>query len=323
MQKAILKQTPLVVPVDGTACNFQVLTEFSAFSCDIHSNQLEQLAVTCPNLRRLNLEQNYQCLELLQGLQTVGSSCLNLEGLNLKGIPTKNIESQAYLWEILSDMKLTHLAVDLWILLPSNENNQYLKLVCLFQKFHRLQALEVQKHGDEGFVTESVSNIAILSHFPSLIHLVRISNDSVPIDIVSSCKYLKYLRITGTLKCLSTIFSCNLQQLYIDIGRHNLSDEFMRSVSAHGGLIHVKLIVEEVTSEGVTALITNSPNLLTFQAFLFFYSGDTFHLGNVLCGKFSCRKIFKCGGYQVDKINGSIAGDYLWKPVGELVSLWN
>ena len=226
---------------------------------------------------------------------------------------------------ILSDMKLTHLAIDLWVLLPSNENNHFIKLACLFQKFHRLQALEVYDHGGEG-VTQSVSNIAIISHFPSIIHLVHISNDGVPIallDIVSSCKQLKYLRFIGALKCLSTIFSCNLQQLYINIGSHDLSDEFMRSVSAHGGLIHVKLIVRVVTSEGVTALIMNSPNLLTFQAFIFDYSSYTSHLEDVLRGNFSSQKVFKCGGYQVGELGGTISLDHLWKPVGELVSLWN
>ena len=325
IHRAILKQTPLVVPVGGTTCNFKVLTEFSAFSCDIYSNQLEQLAVACPNLQRLNLEQNKHCLKMLQGLHTVASSCLNLEGLNLKGIPSENIESQAYLWEILSDMKLTHLAVDLWILLPSNENNQYIKLVSSFQKFCRLEALEVCNHRDLFGVRPLVSGIPILSHFPSLIHFVNASNNGVPIafhDIVTSCKQLKYLWVSGTLKCLSTSFNCNLQQLYIDIGSCNLSDEFMRSVSAHGGLVHVKLIVLEVTSEGVTALIMNSPNLLTFQAFLFGYSADTFYLGKDLRKRMSDRKLFKCHGYQVDKLNGSLAVDYFWKPVGELMSLW-
>ena len=239
VQKAILKQIPLVVQVNGITCSFKVLTEFSASSCDVHSNHLEQLAVACPNLQGLNLEQNKRCLERLKGLCTIASLCLDLEGLNLKGIPTENVESQVYLWKILSDMKLTYLAVDLWILLPSNENYQYIKLVTFFQKFRRLKALEVHNHSDEG-VTPSVSSISILSHFPSLIHIVHTSNNhAVPIalhDIATSCKQLTYLRFSGTLKCLTSIFICNLQQLYIDMDRCKLTNEFMRSVSAHGGL---------------------------------------------------------------------------------------
>ena len=194
----------------------------------------------------------------------------------------------------------------------------------VIQKFYRLEALEVCNHRG---VRPLVSGIPILSHFPSLIHFVHASNDGVPIafhDIATSCKLLKYLWVSGTLKCLSTSFNCNLQQLYmyIDIGSCNLSDELMRSVSAHGGLVHVKLVMLEVTGEGVTALIMNSPNLLTFQAFLFGYSADTFYFENDLRKRMSDRKLFKCHGYQVDKLNGSLAVDYFWKPVGELMSLW-
>ena len=40
----------------------------------------------------------------------------------------------------------------------------------------------------------------------------------------------------------------------------------MSTISAHGGLVHVVLCVRSVTSEGVTVLVRNSPNLLTFCA---------------------------------------------------------
>jgi len=39
----------------------------------------------------------------------------------------------------------------------------------------------------------------------------------------------------------------------------------MSSVSAHGGLVHVVLRVRSVISEGVTILLMNSPNLMTFH----------------------------------------------------------
>ena len=39
----------------------------------------------------------------------------------------------------------------------------------------------------------------------------------------------------------------------------------MSTISAHGGLVHVVLCVKSVTSEGVTVLVRNSPNLLTFH----------------------------------------------------------
>ena len=56
------------------------------------------------------------------------------------GIPAKYVESQMQFWEILSEMKSTHLAVDLCVLLPCvEEKNQ---LISLFQKCKSLQALK-------------------------------------------------------------------------------------------------------------------------------------------------------------------------------------
>jgi len=66
----------------------------------------------------------------------------------------------------------------------------------------------------------------------------------------------------------------------------------------------------------------NSPNLLTFQAFLFGYSADTFYLEKDLRKKLSDQKLFKCRGYQVGKINGSLTVDYLYQLVGGLISFW-
>ena len=40
----------------------------------------------------------------------------------------------------------------------------------------------------------------------------------------------------------------------------------MSTISAHGGLVHVVLCVRSVTSEGVTVLVRNSPNLLMLHA---------------------------------------------------------
>ena len=131
-----------------------------------------------------------------------------------------------------------------------------------------------------------VGNIPVLSHFPSLIHFVHTSTDAVPIvlhGIAATCK--------------------------------QLIDEFMRSVSAHSGLIHVKLIVLELTSKGIITLIVNSPNLLTFQAFLDLEK----HLRkNCLIGNYLNVTVTK----YIDKINGSLTVDNLYQLVKELISLW-
>ena len=43
----------------------------------------------------------------------------------------------------------------------------------------------------------------------------------------------------------------------------------MSSISAHGGLIHVVLCVKTVTSDGITVLVVNSPNLLTLHVSMY------------------------------------------------------
>ena len=71
---------------------------------------LEQIAIACPNLQRLNLRNSRHCLESVKGLKAIASHCHNLTGLNLLHIP--NVDDHILLWGILSDMKLTHLAID-------------------------------------------------------------------------------------------------------------------------------------------------------------------------------------------------------------------
>ena len=46
---------------------------------------------------------------------------------------------------------------------------------------------------------------------------------------------------------------------------YHIPDNFISSLSAHGGLVHVVLCVKSVTSEGVTVLVMNSPKIMTFN----------------------------------------------------------
>ena len=84
----------------------------------IYPNHLEQLAIACPNLVRLNLRSAQTPLFSLQGLCAVVDTCQNLQGLNLIGIPVSSMASYLLLWELLSSIKkLTHLAIDLCMLI--------------------------------------------------------------------------------------------------------------------------------------------------------------------------------------------------------------
>ena len=74
---------------------------------DIYPGHLEQLAIACSNLERINLMNASKCLQSLK--------CKNIQGINLAGIPT--VECHLLLWELLSSVKkLTHLAINLSML---------------------------------------------------------------------------------------------------------------------------------------------------------------------------------------------------------------
>ena len=96
-----------------TDLNF--VTDFNfAPSDSLHSGHLEQLVIARPNLQRLNLEGNDNCLRLnLQGLRKIAQHCSDLRGLNLCFIPFDVVESHEQLWKILK--KLTYLALKVCI----------------------------------------------------------------------------------------------------------------------------------------------------------------------------------------------------------------
>jgi len=329
--KASLRLYQLVVQVNRTFTDLEFIIEFDASHFDAKSDHLEQLAFACPNLQRVNLFGNKQCLKSLRGLRTIASCCHNLHGLNLMGMSVKEVENQMELWEILSSMKLTHLAICLCILLPSVEENK-IKLQDLFGKCVYLQALEcfVSCYWcSSSFANKSLS---ILSYFKVLTHLTQTEFSYHPCatslhDIVTSCNQLKYLlfsEIIGSHQYLTPTYSDSLEQLCIHSHDLDLPGDFMSSISAHGGLVHVELIVRSVTSEGITQLITNSPNLLTFHAFL-----DDQHfelldqnLKAILKGKMSDRKLFACEGYLVVKAFSTVGIEHIKKSHEDLVSFW-
>ena len=61
-------------------------TDVDLSNCTLHSGHLEQLAIACPNLQRLNLNNSSFFLESLQGLQAIASHCHHLQGLDIGNI---------------------------------------------------------------------------------------------------------------------------------------------------------------------------------------------------------------------------------------------
>jgi len=288
------------------------------------TKDLKRLAFTWPNLQRLDIRNNKSCLKSLRGLHAIANYCHNLQGLNLLGIPVTEVEDQTQLWEILSHMKLTHLAVHLCVLLPTVINIQ--KLTALFLKLTSLQALEIGNttsglthcrcNNDCGVCKSRFvgKNLSVLSHFPSLIHHTMcltnliIDHRSTSLqDILTSCKELKCLKWSDhnpqTWKLLPSICCSKLQQIFIQCSM-KLSDEFMRAVSCHGGLVHVALCVRSVTSEGIAVLVRNSPNLLTLHLGLNDYDNDSKikleELEIRLKQESSYKLLFLTGSYLID-----------------------
>ena len=295
--------------------DLKFLTCFEATICrEFHSGHLEQLAVACPNLQQLKLLRNYNCLKRLQGLRSIADNCKKLQGLNLLGIPVSNVENQVHLWEILCDMKLTHLAMDLCMLKPDDALKE--RAGYLFPQCSVLQALEL--YNDflscsecEEFVSEDLMQ---LSHFPmlSFCKLTQFNFQcSVVHDIVTSCNRLRTLNIHCSL-ChsvpprLTFAHNSSLKQLCLSSHCAVISDEFMEAVSAHGGLEYVIFIVQEITYGGIIALVTNSPMLITFRAAVV-QALEQDGIPNLqilkatLMEMFPKRKVFTMGSYLVEK----------------------
>jgi len=326
--KASLRQYRLPIQVNHTFTNFELITEFDISHSDANSDHLEQLAFSCPNLQRLNLFGNVHCLKSLRGLRTIASYCHNLQGLNLMPISVEEVENQMQLWEILSDMKLTHLAIGLCILLPCVEEDK-IELKDLFQKCVYLQALRCFVSCNRCSSSSSAnSSLSILSYFKVLTHFDFANCHSCIAslhDIVTSCNYLKYLLFYEIVNhCLTPTYSDSLEQLFIHSNDLDLPDDFMSSISTHGGLVHVKLIVRSVTSKGIILLVANSPNLLTFHAFIDdqpFESLDR-NLKVILKGELSDRKLFAYEGYLVEDFFSACGNGHIDKTPEDLVSFW-
>ena len=256
----------------STISNLEFVTDFNvSFGALFNSEHLEQLAVTCPNLQRLSLCGNKQSLGSLQGLRTIASSCQSLRGLNLSDIPVSKVESQIKLWEILSGMKLIHLAMESCAIFPFKPDDK-LNFVSLVRKCTSLQAIETLSAPWCGTCCSICVDYSLLNLFSSLNHCITYTcsgrHHTALQDVVTSCKGLQYLHYTDNSavgQSLSQIQHCQLRQLHLQSNHTYLPGMFMSTISAHGGLVHVVLCVRSVTIEGVTVLVRNSPNLITLQ----------------------------------------------------------
>ena len=184
------------------------------------------------------------------------------------------MESYLLLWELLSSIKkLTHLAIDLCMLIHTNDNCYSAadkdKLIGMLGNFDSLKALEIIQtfNCDECQNVSSVNDV-LFSHFASLVY-VRLSQFKCITAFeytITNCQQLKYLYYgtdhSGTHVTLPSSNNCRLQQLCVESHAIKLSAPSVQVLSAHGGLEKVALFVKSITTSAITTLISNSPSLI-------------------------------------------------------------
>ena len=291
------------------------LTELDLSGCNIN---IKPIVGACPQLQRLNLK-SIRSLRL-EELQVIATCCCNLQGLNLKKIQTSNNNFRVNVWETLSSMKLTHLSIHA-SLLGTSLGEHKTQLIALFKRCTTLQALELSSIMD----LESQMYHDQLSHFPSLKYCGLLNqNPTCAEHILTTCKNLRIFSYCGRLFSPTSAHN-NLQQLCISSKRTNLNDNFMNTVSAHGGLIHVVFFVGSVTDHGIATLIKNSPNLLTFGCKQKSGRDNCLKsLGATLQKKFANRKLFTSGVFDLIPVikDAEYMKDEGWLQNTELLSLW-
>ena len=286
--------------------NLSCATHFYLFQCfSLCSGHLQQLAIACPNLQRLNLQDCYDCLESLQGLQAVASHCHNLQGLNLLGICVTKVEDQIQLWEILSNMKLTHLGVAFCVLTPEAANKE--KLICLYQKCWTNRGIQCSYSLECCLKHSTSEDVLMLSYFPSLNYIYLdlcpdLTPPTIVQDVINNCAELNlfYCDCSYHLSLNLSHNNHNLQQLYIHSPNTDVPDHFMTSVSAHGGLVHVVMRIGYLTFGGITSLVRNSPKLITLHLCVHHEVGNVENFNASLKKLFWNRKLFTIGHYKVD-----------------------
>ena len=283
-------------------CNLASVTDFDLHCYSLCSGHLEQLAKACPNLERLNLNMCSFCLQSLQGLQAIAGHCHHLQGLNIGSVCVTEVEDHILLWKILSSMKLIYLEITSCVL-----RLKAATMINLCQKCFTMTEIRCIYCYDCRNSTNK--DILKLSCFPSLnyCYVKDIRNRkklTIVQDMIKSCKELKCFSLYSSLYnyrlSLSSAYNQHLQRLYISSLNTKVPDEFMTSVSAHGGLVHIAMNIQSLTAEGITSLVRNSPKLLMLHLAV---SAEAIHhldaenFNATLKRMFYKRKLFASGIY--------------------------
>ena len=315
----------------------------------LYPGHLEQLSIACPNLQRLNLSNNFNCLNNLQGLCSLAANCKSLQGLSLKCIHLHDTEySCIELWEILCSLRLTELAIEPCLIKQCGQKNAKLSSVAssvqegsavwqrlnhMFQRYTSLHLLEVgTEYGHSRLCPLSDGKLLLLTKFPSItsyrLDNLPSNNCSRALKRIFDQKYLRCLFLSktssGTLSLSMDSQCSSLQQLYIFSANTVPTEAFIETLCSHGGLEHVLLYVKSLTHRNIENIIENSSNLVTFHVYLYaraFLESQLKQLTAAIKVKFSKRRLFNGGSFTI-----KVSQRALYLDVNndtDLVSVWN
>ena len=319
--------------IDTSVANLASVTYFDASACRVlYPGHLEQLSLACPNLQRLDLRGNSNCLNNLEGLHSLANNCKSLHGLCLKDIHVHDTcEYECIqLWEILCMMRLTQLAIETCIINVCDSRNaisvataagdcsarvKRQKLNHMFQRYSSLQVLEVTQNRRFYYHMQSCYNpsdneLLLLTNFPSITYYRLCSlpsnNCYHTLKQIFAQKYLRCLFLSKTISgklSLSLEGHCSsLQQLYIHSKDTVPTEAFIDTLCGHGGLEHVIVCFKSLTAKSIVNMIEHSSNLVTFRVYLYsraFLKSHLKQLTTTLKTKFSKRKLFNGGNFDI------------------------
>ena len=213
---------------------------------------------------------------------------------------------------------LTYLSINiLFFKRPLTEDDMYKKQ--LASLCTTLRALELYCN-----CRTTMKDYELQYHFSALRYcrLNLVQHPTCIQDIITTCKNLNCFSCHSNILLQLSSPPClnSLQQLCIISQDNAVDNSFMDAVSAHGKPIHVFFKVHSVLGQGITTLVNNSPDLLTFtvstRELIGFDHGSEMKL---LMKRFSHRKLFKFGILNFVPLN--VDPDYLLRNT-DLLPLW-
>ena len=314
--------------IDVSVASLTTVTYFDASHCSVlYPGHLEQLSIACPNLQKLDLYDNSNCLRNLQGLHSLANNCKSLQALNLREI--YHCENDCVeLWEILCTMRLTQLSIEAWMIninIHNSRNARSLfsslggqsvavkqqRLIAMFQNYLTLQVLEMEMVVCAGSCNNLSDNeLLLVSYFPSitsyrLCNLPK-NNCCYTLKRIFISRYLRCLFLSKSLRGILSLSleghcSC-LQQLYIDSRDTVPTDAFIDALCDHGGLEHVILRVKSLTAKSIGSIIEHSSNLVTFDVTFCSRAFLKTQLKQLIANlkmRFSKRQLFNGGNFSM------------------------